>query len=571
MKRLPTGVWLLILAGHTHIISAIQHNNSILATRLGIMQQDCLRVSNVFADWVSKFGSSLKLGCVLFAGLLISISACREPVSLPDPVQKKPYEGISLRIFYSAEVPYPQQVEEFAHIWSLQTGAKVEVRSFDPSSHTRTADIYLVSFAQMPILAEAGQISTLPDSVRVSDSIYEWSNILGLYSSRLSQWGAYGTYALPLFAEGWVLAYRSDVIEKAGVLPAKEWTWDEGKGLGDNPHGISLAEVAAKIQAIKPGPVFPRLPTKLRDLDAEFYSIASCFDRRVMTQSEEGGKAGKEELANELASFQYEMMAKGANGKFVDSYRPRIAEPAFIEALKVLRKMQPYRVQGQSDRPSDDFRKGDASICLAHLDDLARFQQPDCPIRGKVGIAPLPGSTYTFGFFNGKRVPNPASRLINRVPYQGWGGTCGTISNTAEHPDAALAFLTALGNPERNGQEAIIAARWGDGPYRSTQIEEGKRFLWLGYDLSPIGTKDLTSVLRDNIDPAILNPTIRLRIPNQEKHIEVLTRGLIHGLLKDPKIGEEQLLQSVAKDWESLWLEPAQKRTWLRLNAGWDR
>ena len=500
------------------------------------MQPECRRTFPL----LSKLLRVGRKGVAVAAILLLA--GCGQTATTIDPAPPKPYPSISLTLAYSSSVRHPELIEQFAQEWSNQTGAAVRIQRAEAG---KAADIAILSPAEMPELADAGAILPVPADIRGREHPYQWDNLFQMESEKLATWGV-TTYAVPLMGEGRVLVYRPDRFEAAGVSsPDKEWTWEK-----------YLA--AARSLAEKGRPSLPPLPKRADDLDAEFHLIAACYDRPVNLQSEAPEGLSTLDGADRHYTYQYRLKTA----------RPRIDAPAFVHAFQLLQEMRSYRVAGESDDPSEAFRSGKASLCIATLENLARFQSSDSAVRNRFRVAPLPGAGFTFDLLTGAKVPMKVLG-VNRMPYLGSGGWLGVVGKDCANPNVAFEFLTAFAHPEKMGAEVITAAKWGAGPYRMLHLEERTRGLWLGYDLPAKETEALIEALKLNLNTSIINHRYRLRLPNQAKHLDAFD-ALVRPGLQTGSADATKTLAEVNARWNDLWtgIPEPRKRAWIAMGYG---
>jgi ABC-type glycerol-3-phosphate transport system substrate-binding protein len=366
--------------------------------------------------------------------------------------------------------------------------------------------------------ASAGELVPVPDAYTRSDAP-GWNRLLPLYRDQLLLWGQ-TTYALPLLGESPLCVYRSDLFDQAKLSPPSTWQEFERAAayFHEHPpagfHGASL----------------PPLPEDINELDREFFSIAAPLARRAVREDE---KVHTSDL--ELFSFQYDLQT----GK------PRIAEPGFVNALTLLQRLQPYRKSGTSRTPQEAFRDGDAVLCLAEASWVARFQQKDSPVRDKFGICQMPGSSRYYDFQTGQ--PKEVES-VNRVPYLGAGGALAVVPKTPAHPDAAFALLAELCDEERSGQ-ILANPAWGGGPTRHEHLTKPEN--WNSFGLNPGQRLRLMEDLKQTLTyPGLKNPTIRLRTPDEREHQQVLIEAIRAALLEGKDAGAA--LKEAAQRWDEI-------------------
>ncbi len=200
----------------------------------------------------------------------------------------------------------------------------------------------------------------------------------------------------------------------------------------------------------------------------------------------------------------------------VRSLEPRVATPGFVEALGLLKKLQAYRAAGAVAEPVTAFASGHAFLCLAGTEWVAKLQEEKSPVRGRFGVAGLPGSRRVYDYTTGK--PENTSEP-NVVPYLGSSGWLGVVPRSAGSPEAALGLLAELSGPQISG-EILFDPAWPGGVYRRDHfhlLEAGDPF-----GLGPARERAWVESLRETLTSRTVNPVIALRTPDHREYIHVL-------------------------------------------------
>jgi multiple sugar transport system substrate-binding protein len=281
----------------------------------------------------------------------------------------------------------------------------------------------------------------------------------------------------------------------------------------------------------EPGKVTPSLPSLPEGddgLDQLYYTIAAGFARRAVREGEQLPTPD-----DQMFSFHYDPRT----GK------PRIDQPGFVHALKLLQRLQACRPAKATRSPPEAFRGGQAVLCLADPSWIAEFRKrlgPDA-----IGVCRVPGAGYYFSHRTGER---NVVRSGNYVPYLGAGGWLGVVPESAAHPEAAFALLADLSGRE-TGKRIVLEPAWGGAGYRREHFDNpNARY---GFGLNAEQTVVLVEALRQTlIHPGLKNPLLRLRTPDERDHLEALVKevraALAHG--SDP----EKAMRAVAERWEML-------------------
>jgi ABC-type glycerol-3-phosphate transport system substrate-binding protein len=473
------------------------------------------------------------------------MTGCEQKVSTIDPPNEQPFKSQKLEVFRSVSAEPTELVNQYAREWEARQSVATKVTSGDAARFS--GDVAIVTAAELPLLADPGRLLTVPDSIaRSNEHPYQWYGMLPSFAGPIVSWGGV-EYGLPLMGEGNVLVYRKDRVDETDKKVAS-WSWEDY---------LASAKALAK-----PGrPSLPPLPKRPVDLDVEFYLIAASYDRQGLSQGDIVNALKDIDAAEQVLSFHYRLKTG----------ETRINAPAFVAALRLLRELQPYRSPGEHDDPAAFFANGSASLAIVSLRDVHRFQRSDSPVRGKLGIAPVPGSRYTLVPGNeGKveRVPTKGS-AVNRIPYIGSRTLVGLVNKDCANPTLAWEFLTGFALPDKFGAEVITAGKWGAGPFRYLHIEERGRFLWYGYDLPRDETENLIVALKEQLQPNIVNPCYCLRLPNEKAHAREFD-AVIRAALADAKNDPQNSMNDLAARWNALWKDvpDRQRKAWVRMSYG---
>ena len=272
----------------------------------------------------------------------------------------------------------------------------------------------------------------------------------------------------------------------------------------------------------------PPLPERGEDLNQWLYTIAASYDRRAVREDEP-----KMPAEAELFSFHYDL----------ETMRPRLESPAFVHALALLRRLQPCRPAGTGE-PGEAFRQGKAAFCIAGPEWIDRFQNEGSRVRGKFGIARLPGSATFFDYRTGQSMPARG----NFIPFVGAGGWLGVVPKSAPHAADAFALLAHLGNPTTSA-EVVSEPAWGGGAFRREHLTGAAS--WDAFGLGAERTRAFVAALQAELTPAAINSAVALRIPDAAEHEKILAEEL-HAALQAPGTEPAAALQAASKRWQAL-------------------
>ena len=420
----------------------------------------------------------------LLAGLAALLAAGCDNGSLVEPRPAPPFEGVTLRV----ACPDPVAREVLAahgKVWAATRGVKLDVVA-RPLGDVADADLGLIAPPEISRFAASGQLDALPEAMRHPSHPYHFDRLSSAYRDKILVWDGVPV-ALPVLGEGFVMAYRKDRFAAAKLAPPA--TWDEFAAAAKHFGAGSL----------------PPLPEGDDAFDREFFSVAATLQRPATSSSDEASRPKTEADANRLFAFHYDL---------VDG-RSRLAQPAFVAALKWFQRVQEYRAK----------TPGEPVLWFATLRELAAL-----PPGSPVGVAPVPGSPVVHDFATGE--PKPTAVPINRVPYVGWGGAVGVVRKASANPEAAWDLLAYLGMAETTAPELIGAAKWGAGPTRPSQTDSLNQKFWAGYPLPPAERERLAAVLRDYVPSGLVNPVLRLRTPDQAEKVKA-TAAILRKAIAD--------------------------------------
>jgi ABC-type glycerol-3-phosphate transport system substrate-binding protein len=391
----------------------------------------------------------------------------------------------------------------------------------------------VISPAQLPHWAAAGKLQEIPSRLTAAESGYDWDSLLPLYRHKLLAWDQ-KTYALPLLGDAFLCFYRADLLQNAQhresfrkmfghELPdpkLREIRWEQFRDMAAYFHNRPRAGTDHPCPSLAP------LPIADEELDREFYSVAVSFARRG-AREDEPKRSGAE-----LLSFHYDL----------ETGQARIQTPGFVHALELLRSLQAFRPAQPAAQPPASFAKGEAVLCLASPAWIGRFQKSP-QVRGKFGFCRLPGSSCFFDYRTGAKVSAAGG---NYVPYLGANGWVMVVPQSSSQAEAAFALAASLSGP-KTSRDIVIEPDWGGGIFRRAHLEN---FGWQAFGLEE-RTELLLDDLRETVAPArVLNPVVRLRIPDEREHQQALVaevRAAVTGR-KDPS----QALKDAAQRWQEI-------------------
>ncbi|MCX7667110.1 MAG: extracellular solute-binding protein [Gemmataceae bacterium] len=444
---------------------------------------------------------------ILLLGMSLLLTSCRQNSTL-DTAPVRQFAEKSLKISLHPSSVDPKMIQEVATAWSRRTGAKVTFLTNEESE----ADIVIFSAKDLPQFAAQDLLRKVPNDIQGLSQAFHWEELLGVYPNKLLLWGD-TPFAVPVFGEGRVFAYRLDFFDgKQGRPQAPPKTWEEV---------IRIAQIL--------GPnCLPALGSEATDLETEWLSIAASYD------AESIARLPSSRLDDSFFNFLFD----------AKTGQVRLNSPAFVDALKTLQALQPYRSQ---ESAVASFSKGVAKMGAITLQQL---RQIDPAIRAQLGFVCLPGTSYYYAS-NGVKENAPSGR--NLIPYQGWGAVVGGVTKKCESPEAAWDLLYEFCHPERATFQIIASGLWGAGPIRLSHLQRTEQsdpiVLWQGYQLEQGSTFMLLDSLRQHEAPTTINGRTALRTANRQQLIQALDqqiRPVVQGG-KDPLAAIQQL----EADWKN--------------------
>jgi multiple sugar transport system substrate-binding protein len=169
---------------------------------------------------------------------------------------------------------------------------------------------------------------------------------------------------------------------------------------------------------------------------------------------------------------------------------PLVESPGHVRALETLAGLVQFgpreMLNWDLGKSWDYFLAGRAALTFTWADLGALAQQPGSRVKGKVGVAPMPGTTEYYSIARRQWVKSPG---VNKVGNTIGGSWSGVISRSSKSPEAAYYLLALMATKEKS---LVYAARGWDG------IDPGRR----SHFLPPFGTGSLDQYLDMGWDPS---------------------------------------------------------------------
>ena len=259
----------------------------------------------------------------LALAILLPGLGCGRTKPPPPPVV---LDKVTLKIACPGD-PSAAVVKRYGQGWATAQNAQLEIVRVAATERRDGLDVWIIPPPALPHLAAAGLLQPVPDSLLERGNGYQWQNLFPLYRHKLLTWDG-KPYALPLLGDARVLYVREDWLRDSGKSAPETWE--------------AFAELAEFFHDRDKAPSLPPLPERSEEINNWLYTIAASYDRHAVRED-----APKMPTDVELFSFHYDL----------ETMRPRLATPAFVHALTLLRRLQPCRPEGTAAEPIEAFRQ----------------------------------------------------------------------------------------------------------------------------------------------------------------------------------------------------------------------
>ena len=338
-----------------------------------------------------------RLALVLLAGLL-AIGGCAERPATP---------GAVTLVFKHAKIfgpsdPIPGLLREFERrhpgvtvkseplTWTSDEQHQFYVINLEGA--TATFDVLMLDLIWVPEFAQAGWLLDLSPWVTPAELAPHFPAAAAAASWRGRIWG------LPWNMNVGVLYYRSDLLTKYGLTPPR--TWEE------------LVAQATQIRAAQRDPKLDGVLWQGKQYEGLVVNtLEHLWASGTVLIDEQERALPDPARAGRALTFMRELIDRGVSPSWVTAGDEELTRRAFGDGHAVFLRSWPYAM------------------------DL--FEAPDSPVRGRVGIAPLPG---------------------HRDGAEGVGATGGfhlAVNRRTRHAEAAVALIRFLASEE--GERALTA------------------------------------------------------------------------------------------------------------------
>jgi multiple sugar transport system substrate-binding protein len=239
--------------------------------------------------------------------------------------------------------------------------------------------------------------------------------------------------------------------------------------------------------------------------------------------------------------------------------QPLIASPGHVRALSFLIELLKF---GPREMPDWDlqeswnyFLDGRAALTFT-WGDLGGLAQERGRIKGKLGVAHLPGTMSYYSIPEERWI---ATSKPNRVGNVTGGSWAGVISRQSKVPEATYYLFALMASPEKS---RIFAARGPDGadpgrrshflpPHGTARLEDYQRFGWSEDDI-----RDYSRAYFENFTNELLLPY--LRIPGTFSYWQALDAHLDEAVRG--QLSAEDALKATAVDFEEITVRLGRER-----------
>jgi multiple sugar transport system substrate-binding protein len=240
--------------------------------------------------------------------------------------------------------------------------------------------------------------------------------------------------------------------------------------------------------------------------------------------------------------------------------KPLIESPGHVQALKVLVDLVKFGPKAMLTwdlgKSWDHFLAGRAALTFTWGDLGALAQQEGSKIKGKVGAAPIPGTSEYYSIALRKWVKTGQPNLIGNTTGGSWAGV---ISKFSKVPEATYYLLALMASKEKS---RVYAVRGWDGidpgrsyhflpPNGSGQLDT---YLSAGWDEADI--RDYSQAYFDSFSNKLQLPY--LRIPGAYNYWQTLDIHLAEAT--SGQLSPEAALKAAATDFEEITIRLGRER-----------
>ena len=473
-----------------------------------------------------RFYDNFTLPVRFFALLVLLLALSFSPAAAQE------FAGVTVNIVTTKTIiaePLKRRAPDFEKF----TGAKINVVEVDFSTlydtiksdfaadaHQYDAAVFISGW--IPDFAEAGSIEDLTNRVE-ADAALEWDDVMPFFRNINSRFNG-RVYGMPLDGDFFMVYYRTDLLEKAGLQPPATWedyltlakTFNGQDLNGDNEpdYGSCFSKKAQYISTYY------------------FYGIATAL---LQTQGTDQG-----------AFFD------------TNDMRPLVNNEAFGAALDMYRDTMTYGPSNEMELDLIQFRnlflEGRCALTIDWGDIGSLSTEPTAKVGDKIGAVMQPGSRKVLDRASGKLVDcTPelcpyAENGVNYAPYAAVGGWVGAINaKAADNVKAATyAFLSYMSQPAQANVDVTLGIT-GFNPYRRSQFRETTPWINAGMN------EKLVTLYLDAIGKSLKNPNmvLDLRIPQTQQYLGKVLDNVLQSFLKG-ELSREAAMTTLETEWNTI-------------------
>jgi ABC-type glycerol-3-phosphate transport system substrate-binding protein len=484
-----------------------------LTKRLMFYPQAVIRLMTRNCPSCQRVTSYFQRVCVLALGLAL-LSGC--PAFGPQRAeQERPFAGLKLRVMVIDDPPLASEVRRLQEEWKTRTGAELDVleqTAAELAADKLNTDAVIYPSHALAVLARRELIMPVPLEL-LDDPRLAWDAIFDLVRLREALWGP-TVYAIPFGSPVLTCYYRADLLTKFDKQPPRDW--DEYQELAEFfGNRANLGDAAPPADRPWFGTCEPLGP----------------------------GWAGLTLLAR--AAPYAKLPGRYSTLFEIETMEPLVAGPPFVRALEELVTAHRDGPAEQTSYTPDDVRqafwRGECGLALTWPS--AAIPPAAARTGVQVGFAALPGAGEAFDPTSG-RWQARAEGDSWHVPLLSSAGRLGSVSASAQRPDAAFQLLIAMA--DREWSQRISTASTATTMFRDTQLTEAK--LWVEPTLDAPAARQYGTILQRALTGQ--EWLFALRLPGREQYLAALDEAVALAIQGD--VSPAEALTAAANRWREV-------------------
>ncbi|MDX1947103.1 MAG: extracellular solute-binding protein [Pirellulaceae bacterium] len=447
---------------------------------------------------------------IVLALAALSVAGCATQSAAP-PVSPPAAggEAAPLRVLVVDDAPLAQAI---GREWKSRTETSLAIQNIDLarllSAKRLPADVVVFPAGQVGELAERGLIEPLPETT-LDRPDFDRRDIFPLVRLRGIVWGE-RTCAVPLGMPQLLLAYRADLLEKAGLAPPRTWA-EFAKVAAALADRSTLGELA---------------PPEGEPWQAAIAPLAPGWAGQSLLARAAAAATHRDQLS---PLFHYETL------------EPLVAGPPFVRALEEVVAANQGELAKRRLTPAealDELSRGHAALALTWL--------PARPASGAtlghaLRFAPLPGSDDCYNAAS-QAWENRAADEPARVPLLAVAGRLAAVTTSAASPTEAHNFVLWLAGPRVSLAIAPHSA-W-TAPVRQSHLSDG------GQWASQVEAASFQSYGEALAESAALPRPLTLALPGRQRYLAALDVAVEQALAAEKSPAEG--LAAAAEKWREI-------------------